>query len=103
MIRERLDAAAPRTRCAHRRAPGAERPRACDRARVAVLLELGEDRAQPRAGRHARLADELVAAHERQAGRVLARRGEQLARDLEVAGDRGVGVAAARGERGRRR
>ena len=38
-----------------------------DRAGVAVLLELGEQLAEPRAGREAELARQLVAAHERRA------------------------------------
>ena len=60
-----------------------------DRARVAVLLELGEDRAEPRPGGHAGLADELVAAHQRRGRTGLrAGRGEQLARDFEVGLDR---------------
>ena len=50
---------------------------------------------------HAQLARELVAAHERLRRLLVAageRRPEHVARDLEVGGDRGLGVAAARGE-----
>ena len=43
-----------------------------DRAGEPVLLELGEDRAQPRAGCDAGLADELVAAHQRRRDRLAA-------------------------------
>ena len=72
-----------------------------DRAGEAVLLELGEQPSEPRAGREAELARELVAAQQRRrpAGRrQRERRAEQLARHLEVRGDRRLGVAPARRE-----
>ena len=76
-----------------------------DLAGVGGLLQLGEQRAEPRPARDPERVGQLVAAHERRRRPVLApreRRADQLARQLEVLRDRLVG-SCARASRGGRR
>ena len=72
-----------------------------DLARVARLLERGEQRPEPRAGLDPERGRQLVAAHQRRAGGLgtaRERRAEHVARQLEVGRDRRLGVAPAGGE-----